>query len=654
MEAVFKNDQVVLHRTDVCEEHLLPEWQEWTSRVEQKSQPHSKEEDEGDLEEFPLNIVVVKIENDEVECESEEKREAEPPSSSSTQHITTEDHCGGSQTDKLLAPLSDSDDATSHSPDTDDEDSISDVQQRTGQQACLPQPHRRTSNLRQEELQLPHFKAEGEEPQPLCIKEEEEELQPPCVKEEEKEPLTDVKEEAEEPQPPHIKKEEERNWITEKGECLLGQEEADLTKFPLTVKTEDKPHESSQLHHSQNIQQLIGRQEDPQPPHIKEEEEELWITQEGECLLGQEEADLTKFPLTVVSVKTEDHEEKPPESSQLHHSPSEENKAVERPSRSSPKHMTTEADGDHCSGLRADNLLAPLSDSDETSHDNVNKQLHTRTHAGEKLFSCSVCTNVFFQSCDFTRHMRTHTGEKPFRCSVCAKRFSIKSNMQKHMRTHTGEKPFICSVCSKTFSIKSNMQTHMRTHTGEKPFRCSVCSKRFFDKQKMQIHMRKHTGEKPFSCSVCGKRFSSKSNMKTHTRTHTGEKHFSCSVCNKRFPNTRNMQIHMRTHTVEKPIYCSVCSKGFSVKSKMQIHMRKHTGEKPYSCLVCSKTFSNKSNMKTHMRTHTGEKPYRCSICAKGYARNCGLTRHLQTHTEEKPIFHVLKRQQNTGGKTSH
>nr|XP_061826898.1 uncharacterized protein LOC133613393 isoform X2 [Nerophis lumbriciformis] len=56
------------------------------------------------------------------------------------------------------------------------------------------------------------------------------------------------------------------------------------------------------------------KQEDPQPPHIKEEEE-------GECLLGQEEADLTKFPLTVVCVKTEDHEDKPPESSQLHHSP---------------------------------------------------------------------------------------------------------------------------------------------------------------------------------------------------------------------------------------------------------------------------------------------------------------------------------------------
>ncbi|XP_072768261.1 uncharacterized protein [Nerophis lumbriciformis] len=120
-------------------------------------------------------------------------------------------------------------------------------------------------------------------------------------------------------QPPHMKEEEEEVWITQEGECLLGQEEDDVSKFPLTVvsvKTEeheDKPPESSQLHHSPNIQQ---------PPHMKEEEEEVWITQEGECLLGQEEDDVSKFPLTVVSVKTEEHEDKPPESSQLHHSPS--------------------------------------------------------------------------------------------------------------------------------------------------------------------------------------------------------------------------------------------------------------------------------------------------------------------------------------------
>nr|XP_061825079.1 uncharacterized protein LOC133611918 [Nerophis lumbriciformis] len=183
-----------------------------------------------------------------------------------------------------------------------------DAQQLIGrQEEGLPQPLGRRFTLKQEAPQPPHYL-----------------------------------EEEEEAQAPHIKKEEEELWITQEEECLLGQGEADLTKFPLTVvsvKTEgheEKPPESSQLHHSPNVQQLIGYQEEPllqlkeepQPPHIKEEEEELWITQEEERNLGQEEADLTKFPLTVVSVKTEDHE--------------------------------------------VDHLIAPLSsDSDDASHDNM-------------------------------------------------------------------------------------------------------------------------------------------------------------------------------------------------------------------------------------------------------------------------------------------
>ncbi|XP_054628165.1 uncharacterized protein LOC129179227 isoform X2 [Dunckerocampus dactyliophorus] len=137
--------------------------------------------------------------------------------------------------------------------------------------------------------------------------------------------------------------------------------------------------------HIEDIQQLVGlqeerapqqqglisslKQEDPQPRHVKEEEEQLCTTQEGEYLLGPKEADLT-LSLTGVSVKTEDHEDKPPAYSQLHHSPSEENRVENPPSSSSsPQHMTTAADGDHCGGSQADNLLAPLSDSDDvTSH----------------------------------------------------------------------------------------------------------------------------------------------------------------------------------------------------------------------------------------------------------------------------------------------
>ncbi|XP_061749309.1 uncharacterized protein LOC133547811 [Nerophis ophidion] len=108
-----------------------------------------------------------------------------------------------------------------------------------------------------------------------------------------------------------------------------------------TKEEKERPHQKPQVVlHRTDVQQpphikeeeenpqpphIKEEEENPQPPHIKEEEEEVWMSQEGECPVGQEEADVSKFPLTVVSVKTEEHEDKPPESSQLHHSPSKHN-----------------------------------------------------------------------------------------------------------------------------------------------------------------------------------------------------------------------------------------------------------------------------------------------------------------------------------------
>ncbi|XP_061746253.1 zinc finger protein 436-like [Nerophis ophidion] len=428
-------------------------------------------------------------------------------------------------------------------------------------------------------------------------------------------------------QPPHIK---EEVWITQEGECHLGQEEDDLSKFLFSVKTEeheDKPPESAQLHHSPNVKQLLGRQENPspqslegsstlkqddsQPPHIKEEEEECWITREGECLLGREQDDLTKFPLTVVSATTEDHEDHQTKSSQHQHSPSEEKRAVERPSSSSTQHMTTEADGDHCGGSQADKLLAPLSDNDDTtSHVNVNTNSHIQTHTGVKPSGCSVCDKRFSDRSKMQTHLGTHTGKKTFSCSVCGKHFPNKSKMQRHMRTHTGERPFSCSVCAKDFVRNCHLTEHMRTHTGEKPFICSNCGKRFSQSRRLLTHMRTHTGEKPFICSNCGKRFSKNSNLTQHMKTHSGEKPFNCSVCGKRFSNKRYVQSHMQMHTGEKPFCCSVCGKTFSDKRNLHKHLRTHTGEKPFSCVVCGKRFSDKSNMQAHIRIHTKTKTF--------------------------------------------
>ncbi|XP_061748892.1 zinc finger protein 568-like isoform X4 [Nerophis ophidion] len=331
-------------------------------------------------------------------------------------------------------------------------------------------------------------------------------------------------------QPPHIKEVEEEVWMSQEGECPVGQEEADVSKFPLTVvsvKTEeheDKPPESSQLHHSPNIQQVsaesheeipskqqecsfsVGQKELQAPSHIKEEEEELWKQ---------------------LQMLVEDNDEDEAQSLQLHHSQSEENRGVELVSQ----HIT-EADGEHCEDIKSepDSIFAPLSDMDHMmSHssdhsDHIQKPLEskndskgdTRHHTNNKHLDCSECGKSFRHKSYITIHMRIHTGEKPFTCSVCKKSFSRKLDMTTHMRTHTGEKPFTCSVCKKSFSTKLVMTTHMRTHTGEKPVTCSICKKSFSRKQYMTKHMRTHTGENPLSCTVCDKRFRYKYQVSKH------------------------------------------------------------------------------------------------------------------------------------------
>ncbi|XP_034747454.1 zinc finger protein 2 homolog isoform X2 [Etheostoma cragini] len=277
----------------------------------------------------------------------------------------------------------------------------------------------------------------------------------------------------------------------------------------------------------QECSSIVDQEEPEAPPYIKEEQEELWSSQEGEQLHGLEEADITKFIFTPVPVKNEDDEEEA-QSSQLH--------------KRKTQHMETEADGEDWGGpepTRYSHILQPETEdltgdcSEPETNDSADwketrepqSALNSLEHDStiKKPFTCSLCGRRFVQMEHLKRHIRTHTGEKPFSCSICNKYFTERGSVKTHMIIHTGETPFSCSECGKRFNHNSNLKRHLRTHTGEKAFSCSVCMKSFTQSGHLKNHMKQHTGEKPFSCSFCMKSFTQSSHLKNHMKQHTGE-----------------------------------------------------------------------------------------------------------------------------------
>ncbi|XP_061134900.1 zinc finger protein 37-like isoform X2 [Syngnathus typhle] len=316
---------------------------------------------------------------------------------------------------------------------------------------------------------------------------------------------------------PPVKEEEEAPRSSRVKEEV---EEADISEFPLkvvVVKSEDEQLSGESLSNADcqgdgkrflpsendSTERRCGTDQDPQSPLIKEEEEQV---------------DVSNKPLTVISAKSEDDE-------------------LCRRSR----------------GAAVDNLLAPLSHSEDTE---------------ESSKSDTDCEG------DDKRSIKE--APKRFVCSACGERFARKSNMVTHMRVHTGDKPFCCSVCGETFARKVSLKGHVATHTGEKPFTCSVCGERFAYNYNLTRHMHTHTGDKSFACSVCGKIFNQRANMVAHLRTHTGEKPFQCSLCGDRFAHRVSLIAHTATHSGQKPFLCSVCGEGFSYKYSLTAHMRKH------------------------------------------------------------------------------
>ncbi|XP_037547609.1 gastrula zinc finger protein XlCGF57.1 [Nematolebias whitei] len=425
---------------------------------------------------------------------------------------------------------------------------------------------------------------------------------------------------------------------------------------------------------------------DSEPLYIKEEEEELWSS--------QDEAETPiKFPLTVI-VKNEDDEE---EDRYLHFQSQMEGSREAEPSSSLIQSFKTETDEEDCGGpepdwnhdptcyfqLNADEKDSPeteVSDEDEFGQEPLSDfgseverdecfpgmealRSDVNCNGGHDVakatFSCLECDKQYSYKQSLHRHMKCHSTSldetksgledeelhtkgkkknKTFICDICGQKFNQRTNLSTHRRVHTGERPYKCDVCGKRFTQRGNLRNHRRIHTGEKPFICDFCGERFRNQGILQAHMKVHTGEKPFACDVCGRKFSRKVHFNTHMRVHTGERPFGCGICGKEFSHKTHFQEHIRVHTGEKPFSCGACGKRFRLQCNLKRHIRVHTGEKPFACSQCSKTFSCNAHRKRHMKTHTGEKPFACDVCAERFTGPGLLRTHMRAHTGEKPF----------------
>uniref|UniRef100_A0A4W5JYS2 C2H2-type domain-containing protein n=1 Tax=Hucho hucho TaxID=62062 RepID=A0A4W5JYS2_9TELE len=120
--------------------------------------------------------------------------------------------------------------------------------------------------------------------------------------------------------------------------------------------------------------------------------------------------------------------------------------------------------------------------------------------AVEKTYQCKQCGNSFTCKAHLTIHSRIHTGEKPYQCKQCGRCFNVMSNLKQHTRIHTGERSFQCEVCGKAFNQKIELTLHMRVHTGQRPYSCPVCRKRYMALSHLRRHQSVHTGEKFHQC----------------------------------------------------------------------------------------------------------------------------------------------------------
>ncbi|XP_057705030.1 zinc finger protein 37-like isoform X4 [Corythoichthys intestinalis] len=532
--------------------------------VEPETRSIKEEEQEDEITKFPM-IVTVKSEVDEGPMEV--SRAAKRSRGSSFQHLTTKGEAQ-LQPDDLFAPLSDSDDVTSHSSGFSTDEKDVDFDQNAPKSLNKSSLKRDTKECadvtvdvihsekgdsphihQEEESETPYIKQEAEPETPYIKEEQEDKLSKfpiiVSIKSEKDEvpskesgaanPLKDssfqhqtTKEAIKKDLHPekhdanHVKQEKESEMPSIKKEAepetrsIKEEQEDEITKFPMIVSVKSEVDEgpmevsrAAKRSRGSSFQHLTTKDVTVDVLH-SEKDDSPHIHQEEESetpYIKQEAEPETPY----IKEEQEDKLSKFPIivsiKSEKDEVPSKESGAANPLKDSSFQHQTTKGEG----LSQPDDRSALLSDSDDvTSH-----SPDYNTDEEDVEFDQNALKSV--NKSTLKRRTKECAGRKPFACSVCEKRFTVKAELDRHARAHTREKPFACPFCDKRFRLNHQLTSHLSIHTGEKPFACSLCNKRFRWNNQITRHMSTHTGEKPFASPFCEKKFTKKGNLDVHT-----------------------------------------------------------------------------------------------------------------------------------------
>ncbi|KAK6291739.1 hypothetical protein J4Q44_G00375240 [Coregonus suidteri] len=248
----------------------------------------------------------------------------------------------------------------------------------------------------------------------------------------------------------------------------------DSLQRSVSVSEEEVPPE--QQHCEQEWSPSLG-QEDPEPTHIKEEQEELRTSQEEEQLQGLE-ADTIEFIFTPSCVKSECDQEDPLQSLTLPQTQTVEN----RESDSKPVDLKPFGTVTHlkCLDIPCDlpynennaSRLSSAVSSDPVGLDSSTPLEHcSKPSTTSRKNPCHDCGETFPLKADLQRHV-TLTKKSLSECRFCNKQYNSTCKLQAHIQLCHMEKSCTCPVCGKTIKHKGDLSRHMSIHTGEKRFSC--------------------------------------------------------------------------------------------------------------------------------------------------------------------------------------